>query len=1140
MIFNTRLRLSTCAFALAAISVPHSAYAQEVSSAIAGTVLSTDGTPVSGATVTIVHTPSGTRTTVTTSSSGQFEASGLRIGGPYKVTIAANGFQGQDIQQIQVGSGDVFRLNAQLESASAGEAIVVTASSLKRSGILTTGSETVVSAADILAIPSSGRDLRDVARRDPLTAFDPSNRSLSIAGQQARSNRFTIDGVQVQDDFGLNQGGLPSLRGIVSLEAIGSFSVKAAPYDVSQGNFTGGSLDAVLKSGTNDYHGAAYYEIGGKGLTGRNVRGTIAAQALPFRDWGVFLSGPIIKDKLFLALNYEKLSEGNPVITSGISGEGAPNAVPNIGDPATFADDRPLVDAIRGTFQGRYKYDPLNSFTQLPEKDRKISGKLDWNITDDQRLSLTYIDHFNSVPSAGGGSSNSATTPNLGLQSNSYEATEATKVYTGQLNSRWTSDLSTEIRVSYRDYRRGQVGYNDTGFAQFQICTNPTSIITGTNPTNNATNCGNTATVTGGTDQFRQSNALATTNLNGQLTVRYRAGNHRIKLQVEASRQRVNNVFIPSSRGLFYFDSVADFNAGNASRVQFTNALTGNPATGGASIFTLYSYAAGIQDEWQISPALTVLVGARYDTYLEKPDDITFNRFFALRYPGLTNTPNLNRRSTFQPRLGFNWKPSDRLKVTGGVGKFSGGVPLVLYSNSFANDGARLNSIDLRRTYVNGVATGTFTDANNATTNAATIAQINAAGAAALNNVDGFGLQTNPIVNNYLSTNTSSLSNATTNSLDRDFKVNSVWRINLNGDYKLDLGPLGDNWHLRGDVAITRTENGYVYTDLRAIPNGTLPDGRPRYIGLNGSAGNDLYLTNTDKGYAYLFAFSIAKDWENGLGISAAYTRSTVRDVNSNVNNTTAGGGYGVVVTDPNRAQLGISTLELKNQARFELSYKHAFFGDYETNFSIFGSWRSGRPYSYTFSDPAPGRGNVFGTTNGGRYQVYVPNLAGLTVGGTPGVSGVTTIDPVVQYSGTPESLTAFRDFILNSPLAGEQGKISSRGLGRNPEFAQVDLHFSQQIPTFVGKGRITLFADMDNFLNLLSDKFAFRQFGDSVSVVDVQCINAPSSNTTVAVNTALSQNCAAFRYSNFRQPNLTAQTRQSLWTLRIGARVEF
>ena len=327
---------------------------------------------------------------------------------------------------------------------------------------------------------------------------------------------------------------------------------------------------------------------------------------------------------------------------------------------------------------------------------------------------------------------------------------------------------------------------------------------------------------------------------------------------------------------------------------------------------------------------------------------------------------------------------------------------------------------------------------------------------------------------------------------------------------------------------------GYVYTDLRAIPNGTLPDGRPRYIGINGSVNNDLFLTNTNKGYAIIFAVGLSKDWANGLGFNIAYTRSKVRDVNSNVNNTTASGGYGVAVRDPNNAELGVSSLELRDQARFELSYKHAFYRDYETNFQIFGSWRSGRPYSYTFNDPAAGRGNVFGTTNGGRYLIYVPNLAGLAVpAATTAVN--TQIDPIVQFNGTGAQLQAFNDFILGSPLAGQQGRIATKGLGRNPDFIQVDLHFSQQIPTFVGRSRLTVFADMDNFLNLLSDKFAFRQFSDTVPVVDVQCLSAAGT-----VVTALNQVCARYRYSNFRAPNTTAQTRQSLWTLRVGIRAEF
>jgi hypothetical protein len=1120
---------------LAVMVIASSASAQDISTTIAGTVQTTAGVPVAGAKLVITHIPSGSRSTTTTSASGQFEATGLRVGGPYSVTIAADGFQGQTISDISAGAGDTFQLNAQLQAADSGDAIVISASRLKRSGVLTTGSETSFSATDITAVSSAGRDIRDVARRDPLTSFDPSNRSLSIAGNQARANRFTIDGVAVQDDFGLNQGGLPSLRGIVSLAAIGEFSVKSAPFDVGNGNFTGGTLDAVLKSGTNEYHVEGNYEIGGKGLTGRNLRGVIAAQALPFRDYGAFVSGPIIKDKLFAAFNYERLTEGNPLITAGIFGEGAANPIPGIGDSTTFADDRAVVDQVRSIIKSRYKYDPLNTFVQLPERDRKISAKVDWNIIDGQRLSVTYIDHFNSVPSAGGGSSSSPNSPNVGLQSNSYEATEATKVYQGQLNSRWTDRFSTEARLSYRDYKRGQVGYGDTGFGQFATCTNPTDIITGTNPTNNATNCGANAQVTGGTDQFRQSNSLATNNLNGQFIAKYRLGDHRLKLQLEGSQQRVNNVFVPSSRGLFYFDSIADLNNGQANRVQFTNALSGNPVTGAASVFTLYSYAIGVQDEWSITPTLTALIGGRFDNYIEQKGDITANPFYAARYGGQSNQANLNNRSTFQPRIGFNWKPSERIYVAGGAGVFSGGVPLVLYSNSFANDGTRLNSIDLNRTFnAAGVATGTFTDRNNATLDPATIAQINAAGAAALNNVDGFGLQKNAVVNTYLSKNTNSLANAPTNSIDPNFKINSVVRLNLTGRYKLNAGSFfGDGWRLLGDLAVTLTRNGYTYTDLRAIPNGTLPDGRPRYQGLNGSGNSDLFLTNTGQGYAIVGAVGVSKDWDNGIGISGSYTRSTVRDLNSNINNSTASGGYGVATNDPNHASLGTSTLQVRDQARLQVSYKHSFFRDYETEFNLFGSWRDGRPFSFTFADPAPGRGNVFGTTNGGRYLIYVPNLSNITIPGGPGVQ-ITPLDAVAQYSGTATDVAAFRDYVLNSPLRNSQGKITAKGTGKNPDFTQIDLHLSQQIPTFVGHSRITVFGDVDNLLNLFSDKFAFRQFGDTVTLVDVTCLSAAG-----AVVTGLNQACASYRYSNFKNPTTAAQTRQSLWTVRLGVKFE-
>jgi hypothetical protein len=133
-----------------------------------------------------------------------------------------------------------------------------------------------------------------------------------------------------------------------------------------------------------------------------------------------------------------------------------------------------------------------------------------------------------------------------------------------------------------------------------------------------------------------------------------------------------------------------------------------------------------------------------------------------------------------------------------------------------------------------------------------------------------------------------------------------------------------------------------------------------------------------------------------------------------------------------------------------------------------------------------------------------------------------------------PRPTSPRSDYVLNSPLRNSQGKITAKGTGKNPDFTQIDLHISQQIPTFIGHSRITVFGDMDNFLNLISDKFAFRQFSDTVTVVDVQCLSAAG-----AVVTGLSQACASYRYSNFRNPNSTAQTRQSLWTVRLGIRFD-
>lgn len=1133
--FKHYLTSTTALAHLACAAAAPAVYAQETTSAIRGAVTDSAGAPVGGAGVVVTHLPSGTRAVATTRTDGTFDSRGLRVGGPYQVVVTANGFEKQTVSEITLGVGEPFRFAVALTAEAANqEEIVVTASKLKRAIVLETGSASQFNAEDIAGVASVARDIRDTLRRDPLVTFDPSTRAVSIAGATGRSNRFSVDGVAIQDDFGLNQGGLPSIRGIVSLEAIDQVALNSAPFDVAEGNFTGGSINAIMKSGTNEFKGAAYFTYGNENLTGDTLRGAPQILDFTFKNYGAFLSGPIIKDKLFLALNYEKLTESRPY-DIGLAGEGYANDIPNIGNPSTTADDRAVVDQIRGIVKSTYNYDTLDTVKSLPERDRKISGKLDWNITDDHRLALTYINHFNAVPPASAfAGSTSSTSPYVGLKTNFYETTEASKIYTGQVNSRWTDIFNTEMRVSYRDYKRGQIPYESpaTGpdFGQFRVCTNPTSVVSAPagQPANTLTSCGNSAIVILGPDVFRHANELATTNLNSALTANLTLGSHALKIRAEYQRVRVTNLFVANSDGAFYFDSIADLQNRRASSVLYANALTGNPRDAVAKFgFRQYSIAA--QDTWTVNDSLTVLAGLRYD-WLDQDQNVVLNPNFVTRY-GFANTKTLNGLNLLQPRLGINWEASDRLKLSGGAGLFGGGSPIVFVSNSYSNDGFRLNTVDLRRS-----GTGaTFTDeaAGAQPSNILTI------GSAALDNVNGLNFPSQ--VDAYLGLGNPlapPISNAPVNSIAQNFQLPSSWRYNVSANYDASLGFLGDNWNFRGDLLYSSTKNGLQWNDLRAGPAvGTLPDGRNRYS-TAGGANSDIQLLNTKDGRAYIASLGISKDWEFGLGFGFSYTYTNVKDVVSFPGSSTANGGYEVVASDPNRSELGRSSLEIRDNFKLRLSFKRAFFGNNETRFELFAEHRSGRPYSFVFGDNTPSssvagcggtRSCVFGTRGNNRYQVYVPDFAQAVTRDAQG-------RPVVGFVTfqNDANLATFQALVQSSGLNDQQGRIADKGTDRNPSFTKLDMRVSQQLPFFYGK--FTAFADIENFLNLLNSNWnSFRQYGDAVKIADVSCLNAAGAQ----VNPQTS-GCSRYLYNNISVPTLNTSAKDSLWAVRVGIRYEF
>ena len=1103
------LAASAAALSIAAmVSTP--AMAQETTSSVRGTVESPNG-PVADATVTVVHEPSGTTATSTSDANGNFNVNGLRVGGPFTVTVEADGYENAQVTDLSLSAGQAFRLPVVLQGQ---QEIVVTASALKGATETSTGPITALNRNDIEGVASINRDIRDLARRDPFTTLDLTNsRTIEIAGQNGRLNRFSVDGVQFSDDFGLNNGGLPTARGPVPFDAIEQFSVKVAPYDVSEGDFQGGAINVVLRSGGNKFRGSAFYTYTNDSLTGDRTKGRDVVIDFNSKVYGGVLSGPIIKDKLFFMFAYEKADQTQP-FDAGPQGQGFASPIPGV--------TQALVDQVSSIAKSRYSYDTLGVIFNGVESDEKFVGKLDWNVSDNHRASVSFVRNIGTLANQRN-TSTSTTSPSLGLFSTGYELSEEVNAGTFQLNSDWSERFSTEVRASYRDYNRGQIPYGPKTLGEITVCSDATQA-------GSSTSCSaNRPRIVFGPDQSRHSNALNTDNLSVDFTARLDAGAHQFKALFGYSQTNVVNLFVQNTLGTYYFDSIADFQAGNAGRLIYGNAVPSLNPDDAAASFGSSSFTFGLQDDWQVTDKLQLTIGARYDLFgnEEKPP---LNSNFVTRH-GFSNRSTFDGRGVFQPRVGFSYEATDRLILKGGVGIFAGGTPDVFLSNSFSNTGQLTNSVTIDRT-----ATGCVIG---------TVAQSAAFCSAALNNVPLTSIPA--VVGNFIATNVTSLQNAPVNAIDPDLKIARQLRATFSADYEADLGPLGDGWLFGVNFLYGNVLQAYQWTDIRSVQIGTLPDGRPRYGNLPGTTGpnQDLLMTNSTRGRSYIAVARFAKDWDFGLGIEGSYTRSDVTDENA-ITSTTAGSLYNNnVFNDPNRATYGRSIYEIKDQWKFGVNFQRAFFGDNETRFSLFGEYRSGRPFSVTTFDTTgtSSRGVVFGVNGtGSRNLLYVP-----TVG-----------DTRVSFD-TAASETAFNTLVTNLGLEKFRGKILPKNSQTSPDFFKVDLSVSQELPLFIGGAKLKLFADVENILNFIdSDWGALRQvaFPYAATVVNVQCIgtgtlpptgSAPGAAipggggaTYAPLNTQSTQTCAQYRYSNVQNPNVDLVSRQSLYGVRVGVKVSF
>ncbi|WP_374942649.1 carboxypeptidase regulatory-like domain-containing protein [Sphingomonas sp.] len=1111
--------------AAVALMVPAGAFAQETTAQIRGTVTNA-GAPVAGATVVTTDVASGTRSQTTSGADGGFTVAGLRPGGPYSVEVTS-AVGNKTVTDIFTVVQQPFTLPIDLaattdaanaaDAAGAGEDIVVTASSIVGAGVRSNGPQTVLTQADIQKVASVNRDVRDIVRRDPFATLDLSNNgerggAVSIAGVNPRFNRFTINGVQVGDSFGLNQDSSPTGRGPVPFDALAQVSVAAANFDFRQGNYQGGAIDTVLLSGTNEFHGTGFYSQNRDELQGDKSDGTnFVIPNFKSETYGATLRGPLVKDTLFFMVSAERNTDPRPFATQA-------SQVPGLTSAA--------IASVVGTANTAYKYNPGGVLTINNRKDEKIVGRIDWNVTDGQRLSVSYINAYDALDSQN--NTSTGTSPSYGLQSNAYSLTELLRAGIVQLNSDWTDNFSTEVRGLYKSYKRGQEPLLGRGFAQFRVCTDAATLGSLTACTTGATS----PTVTTGSpviafgpDNNRQTNELNTKTYGGSVLSRLRLNNHELKMLAEFNENSTFNNFVPNSLGNYYFDSLADYQAGRANTLAVAVPISGDP-NGAAADFHYDQWTFGVQDDWQVTDTLQFSYGFRWDLYGMRGAPVANPSFLARE--GFRNTKTYKGLEIFQPRASFNWKPVSQLTIRGGGGIFGGGSPDIYLSNSYSNT-VTTNAV-------------TFTRA----ASAALPAQI--AGAtctgnvpaavcnAALNGVTG---QIPQAVSDYVrGGSTNALTN--TGALDPNFKLPSAYKGTLSADYDLFGITFG------ADYYFSAAKNQVIFTDARSVVIGTLPDGRPRYNSLAptgfADVNYDILTTNTGKGRTHIGVVRFDKQFDWGLQVGGSYSLQDVRDVSPATSSTINSNYQNQFFADPNRPALGTSSDQIKWQFKYSLGYDHAFFGDYRTKLQLFGETRAGRPYSYVMqNNVGSNRSPVSGTILNSAFLLpYVPT---------------STSDPIVSYDSTATA-TAFDTFINGTALNKYRGQIAPKNIARSKSFTRIDLHVEQELPTFVGGSKVSVFADVNNLLNLIdSDWGALKQYNFSynAAVVQVQCLQGavptgtaagavnPAGGTFAAAATTSTQPCAQYRYSGFATPNdKVTNVTGSLYAIRIGARFTF
>ena len=1012
-------------------------YAQVTTSNIKGLIQDEEGQPLPGANVVAIHTPTGTKYGAISNFEGRYNLLNLRVGGPYTVTITYVGYTEKVFSDIYLTLGKTENIDHQMTPGDeALDTVVITASSSGTFSSDRTGAETSVGRRELTRLPTISRSASDFTR------LEPSSTGNSFGGRNDQFNNFSLDGSIFNNPFGLDSptpGGQSGAQPI-SLDAIEQIQVSLAPYDVTQSGFTGASVNAVTKSGTNEFHGPVYGFSRNESLTGSQVNGDDVLQPdLEQNQFGFSLGGPLVENKLFFFINFEK-DQRTDLGTNGFFPGNGGNAA---GESSVLESDFMLVDNIlRQVSIGNGEFYNPGAYEGFTFDSNSTKGifKLDWNINDKNRLAFIYnfLEASREQPAHPSALGFRGPGPNqLQFQNAGYQINNNIDSFQLELNSDLDEGISNKLQIGY------------THFDDFR---NPFSTPA---PTITITN-GGANYIIAGHEPFSINNTLDQKVFQFTNNLNMVKGDHTFTFGISYEKFEFDNsfnlgaygaqgVFFPTADIQSFRDAAGDpgaeanlvafyqdlFDMAIANHNALESAGVGNPGGWALAETNVGQLAFYAQDEWNITEDFKLTYGIRFDRplYFDTADKIRENidrkggPFNPADFSGGTYQPTIdyfdpdtgemvNLDSTtlpsnellISPRLGFNWDVNgdNTTQVRGGTGVFTGRFPFVWLGNQ-------------------------------------------------VQGVDFFFYQV----------------------VDPDFKWPQVWRSNIGADHRFENGLT-----LSADISYTKDINGaHVQNWALDDPSGTLQgvDNRPVYessdIATNefGGPTNAYVFTNSDKGRIWNGTLKAQKTFGGGFYTSLAYNYLDAKDVNSIEAEITGDAFAGNAIS-------GNANDDVLSHSRY--GDKHRFIGvgskkfeygngKFATTISTFFEYARGGRFSYTYGGDLNGDGSNFNDL------LYIPTSGEVQQ---------------MNFSGAGQA-EAFEAYIQQDDYLSEnRGSYAERYGALSPWRGRWDIKILQDFNFKIGERThtIQLSADVLNVGNLLNSEWGVVEVPNSIQPLGV------------------------------------------------------